>query len=461
MTRSAFDLAAGVPWAIYQPALQIILEIADRAEVNAAGLAEWKAKMRPSALALGGGTALREGSRVTVRDGVAVLAIDGPIFRYANLFTEISGAVTLELLARDFAEAVAAREVRAVVLAIDSPGGEVTSIAEFADAIRAASAIKPVVGFADGLAASGAYWIASAAGELVVARTALLGAIGVVTTIVDRDPPAGVRRFEIVSSQSPDKRIDVATSEGRGKIQALVDRIAAEFVAAVAAFRKVSADQVMSDFGRGGLVVGADAVAAGMADRVGSFEEVLAGLAQSRPGQSGKSLVLASKQKGKAMNDDMEPTEDAVASTTKQLASQYPALVEAIQAEARAVGLAAGARAERERIQAIEKVALPGHEALIAAAKADGKSSAGDVAQAIVAAEKISGTKALAAAAADDLAVAGAKPALTSIGAGAEKRSARDLAVAATAVVAEEAAKGNVISVAAAMARVIRGQAAA
>lgn len=66
--------------------------------------------------------------------------------------------------------------------------------------------------------------------------------------------------------------------------------------------------------------------------------------------------------------------------TREQLAAEAPDVLAAIQAE--------GASAERERIQSVEAQAIPGHEALISALKFDGKSTAGDAAMAVLAAEK-------------------------------------------------------------------------
>lgn len=68
--------------------------------------------------------------------------------------------------------------------------------------------------------------------------------------------------------------------------------------------------------------------------------------------------------------------------TKEQIQAEHPALADAFRAE--------GASAERARIQAVEAQAIPGHEDLIAAMKFDGKSSAGDAALAVLAAEKTS-----------------------------------------------------------------------
>lgn len=70
--------------------------------------------------------------------------------------------------------------------------------------------------------------------------------------------------------------------------------------------------------------------------------------------------------------------------TREQLAAQHPELLQALLAE----GAAAGASAERARIQAVEAQALPGHDALIATLKADGKTTGPEAAAAVLAAER-------------------------------------------------------------------------
>lgn len=385
-----------IPWAIHEPALRTIVEISERRSPDPELLAQWKGHAGASdpdlaALALRGGSRLEGTGSVTLRDGVAVLPVVGPIFRHANLMTDISGATSLSRLATDFAVAVASDQVSAIVLELNTPGGEITGLAEFAAAVRAATAVKPVVAFVDGLAASAGYWIAAAAGEIAVATSALLGSIGVVATYRDarqRDAKAGVTTHEVVSSQSPHKRSDVATDEGRARAQALVDRLAADFVAAVADYRGVSGQDVTGKFGAGALLVGADAVAAGMAERVSSLETEISRLATSH-------------RKGNPMTGTPATGTPAAAGTAAtlsaaELAQQYPEAVAALREEARLSGLAAGlaegkaagAESERARILGIEAQTLAGHEALIAKFKADGSTTPEQAAVQVLAAEK-------------------------------------------------------------------------
>jgi ClpP class serine protease len=204
--------------------------------------------------------------------------VRGPIFRYANLFTEVSGATSVEQLALDFGAAVDNPAVAAIVLEIDSPGGMVAGVSEFAGQVRAATKRKPVVAYVSDLGASAAYWIASAAGELVVSDTARVGSIGVVLRAY-RDTDNDAIKF--VSAQSPRKQVRPDSDTGAAIYQAEVDALAEIFISAVAAYRAVSAETVAADFGQGALLVGAAAVAAGMADRLGTLENIIAGLAGS------------------------------------------------------------------------------------------------------------------------------------------------------------------------------------
>lgn len=255
---TAFDLVAATPWAIQPHMLETIAAIAQRENET------------PEAVAARLGRPLQNTRTVTERDGVAIVPVSGPIMRYANLFTEISGATSLEVLSRDFNAALTNPAIKSIVLDLDSPGGQATGISEFAQMVRAAN--KPVVAYVGGMAASAAYWIAAAADEIVISKTALVGSIGAVVAIDTRKPPGVI---EIVSSQSPKKRADVATDEGRAQIQKNIDDLAQVFIGDVATYRGVSFDTVMANFGQGDVMMGAEAVALGMADRLSTLEDVL------------------------------------------------------------------------------------------------------------------------------------------------------------------------------------------
>ena len=354
-------------WAILPGVLQTILSIA-RGENES-----------PEAVAERLGRPLQNTRTVTHRDGVAVLPVSGPIFRYANVFTEISGATSVEVLATDFRAALDDPDIRGIVLEIDSPGGQSAGISELADQVAAAG--KPTVAYISDIGASAGYWIASAADQVIIRDTAVAGSVGVVATL-RRDKKDD--RIQIVSSQTPRKRVDPDTEEGRAVLQAVVDDIADVFIARVASYRDVSVEHVLEHFGQGGLLVGQKAVRAGLADGLGSLESIIAGLA-------GTSV------RGNPMRTKTEPATavQPPALDRETLAAEHPQLLAAVLNEGheqgfeqgRAEGLTAGAEAERTRIKAVKAVLLPGHEGLIERLMFDGTTTGPDAAALVIEAE--------------------------------------------------------------------------
>jgi ClpP class serine protease len=276
-------------WAIRPEALEVIIALADRQDVPAGMIRDAMhhraprdpAEMQTHAVSASRGTPI-EGASVAYRRGsVAVLPITGPIVRYGNLFTSVSGGATsVQAIGLDLNLALADPDVKAIMLHVDSPGGESNGIAELSDMIFAARGRKAIVSYVSDLGASAGYWLASAASEIAIAQTAALGSIGVVAAVQDPEKH-DTGEIEFVSSVSPHKRLDPRTKVGKAQIQALVDTLGDIFVGAVARNRGVTAETVTNDFGQGGLLVGQDAVRAGLADRLGSFEGVLADLAGS------------------------------------------------------------------------------------------------------------------------------------------------------------------------------------
>lgn len=284
--KRAYHAAAAGLWAMRKENLDVLLEIAARLPEERHSILQ--------ALEAERGEPLETAYTVTMRDGVATLPVRGPIFRYANLFTAFSGATSCARLARDFAAALNDPRVSAILLEVDSPGGEVTGIAEFANMVFEARKKKRIVARVGGMACSAGYWIAAAAEEIVIDPTALLGSIGVVSTYYDlsgAQKQAGIKEYTFRSSQSPNKNLPPSSNEGADAIQKILDDLAAVFVARVAEYRGVSEAMVLKDFGQGGVCVGQAALDAGLADRFGSEEEILAELA----GRGGAKTYIAGK----------------------------------------------------------------------------------------------------------------------------------------------------------------------
>ncbi|ANI16775.1 hypothetical protein A9C11_23630 [Pseudomonas citronellolis] len=348
----AFELAASQPWLMLPCALDNLLAIANR-------LGD------PSALVTKEGERLDNTRRVSMRNGVAVVPVTGPIFRYANLFSEISGATSTQVLATDIQAALDDPKVKAIVLNIDSPGGVVAGINELAELVYAGRERKRIVAYGSGTVASAAYWIASAASEIVLDDTAMAGSIGtVVEAVVQGEGANGAKRYEIVSRNAPNKRPDLSTEEGRAKIGETINALADVFEAKVARNLGVPVEKVPEMGDQGGLRVGASAVEHGLAHRLGSLESLINELASPAANTLRKpsmTIVKSTAELQAAIAAGTDPKDIQIAA--------WPD-VDALQAAARTEGVVA----ERNRLKGISALASKGFEKEIEAAIEDGSS---------------------------------------------------------------------------------------
>ena len=350
-------------WAIQPEVLRLILEVANRERSDSIVEALEKRK----------DIQLENARLATTRNDVAIIPVSGPIFKYANMFTMISGGSSLQILMRDFNTALENSDIKNIILNIDSPGGEVNGVSEFANAIYDARSKKNIIAYVGGLGASAAYWIASSASQIIVDETAQVGSIGVVASYIDdseRMAKEGVKEIEIISSTSPNKRPNPASEDGRTVIQARVDAIQEVFVETVARNRGVTVETVLEDFGKGDVLIGKNAVQAGLADRLGSLEGIIE--------------TLSIKQKETAK---MSTKNDAASYTTAEeitkdfILDNFPTIAEGFRED--------GKLAERVRIQEIQALSRPGMEELIHDSMFHTDSNAGDVALLIIEKEKI------------------------------------------------------------------------
>jgi signal peptide peptidase SppA len=295
-----------------------------------------------------------------VREGVATIPVEGPLFAKANLMTMFSGATSYDVLATDFTEALNDPSVKAIILNIASPGGQVDGASEFSQMVTAARGTKPIVAFVSGTAASAAYWIASAADQIVAADTAQIGSIGVQMGMRVADAKAGEKSYRFVSSNAQNKNADPGTEAGAKQVQALVDDLEAVFIGAVAQNRNTTAEKVVELFGQGAVFAAKTALERGMISGIGTYESVFTALSNGDKQMDFTSLTVATLT---------EKRPDLVAEVGAQAVAKItPPDLDAIRAEA--------ATAERNRIESIDALMMPGAESIIADAKADAKATA-------------------------------------------------------------------------------------
>jgi signal peptide peptidase SppA len=218
---------------------------------------------------------------------VAVIPLSGFLSQKPSLFSMLFGGTSVEAFAREVVAALGDQSIGAVVLDVDSPGGEVFGVTEAATAIRAARGTKPLVAVANPIAASAAYWLASQADEVVVTPSGLAGSVGVFTVHQDvskalEQQGVGVRFISYGRRKTEGNPVEPLSEDALASIQVRVDEAGRTFEADVAKGRGVSVAKVHSDFGEGGILTASQAVAAGAADRVATLEEVVGRLVDGR-----------------------------------------------------------------------------------------------------------------------------------------------------------------------------------
>ncbi len=393
-------------WAIRPEALKAILSIADRDDIlqlsqQSPEELQLTFHVDPSAedkTALDALDSERlDGTRnVRMREGVAVLPVVGPIVPRSSFFARMSGMASVDALTQDFHVAMESRDVSAIVLNFDSPGGVVTGIAEFGNVLFAARGIKPVVSYVYGMGASAAYWLPSATDEIITGETAEVGSIGVVAAYTDfskSDEKRGIQRLEILSSVSPKKRPNVFTDEGRLQVQKIVDDLAGIFVKTVARNRGVDESEVLSNFGKGDVLVGQNAVDAGLTDRIGSLESLITEL-QGSPTKTIFTGGIDMPMTLETLRAEHPEVYRAAVQVGRDAATQeHTENQTAAQTQAIDTARTEAATAERERIQGIEALAAPGFEKVITDNKYKPEATADSVARLVLDAQAANADK--------------------------------------------------------------------
>ncbi len=236
------------------------------------------------ALALYGGrlpmSAAQRPSSTSRRGNVALIPVLGILTKRRSASTRFFGGTSTDDLAVQLRQAALDTSVRTIVLDVDSPGGSVAGTQELAAEILRLRERKPVIAVANSLAASGAYWIASAASEVAVTPSGEVGGIGIVSVHFDisRALEKEGRKVTLISAgknKTLGNPFEPLTPEAKALLQERVNQVGEAFVSAVAKGRGVSARDVREGFGEGRVVGAKEAVKLGMADRVATLTQTL------------------------------------------------------------------------------------------------------------------------------------------------------------------------------------------
>lgn len=293
-------------------------------------------------------------SPVFKTNGTAIISVNGVL--YENDYKTISTQV--EKAEND-------KDIKNIVLDINSPGGQVAGVFEACNTIRNCS--KPVASFTSTNMCSAAYAIGCSASNMYATKHSQIGSIGVMLEYADFseiEKKMGIKTVIFKGKYSEKKNLDPESKEGKEKLQARIDK-AEEFLHEhIASSRGISMQDVLDKFGHGEVFYAEDAKERGMVDAlVDDFDECMSLLEDSTQQVGGEESYMSLEELKKA---------DPVA---------YDKLMEEAKMSAKEdkdVIIAQAQKAERERITAInsfEKLsAIEGISDILAQAKASGES---------------------------------------------------------------------------------------
>lgn len=214
--------------------------------------------------------------------GAGVIRMVGEFVNRGAWMGASSGLISYEGVKSQLALALSDPRVSAIVLDLESPGGEATGAFEAAAAVRDANAIKPVVAVVNGIACSAAYAIASGAARIITLPTGFAGSIGVIMMHLDISKyldGEGIKPTLIFAGahKADGNPFEPLPVDVRAELQAEIDAFYDLFVATVALGRAGLSDQAIRDT-QARAYMGQAAVDVGLCDAVGTLDMVLAEL---------------------------------------------------------------------------------------------------------------------------------------------------------------------------------------
>jgi signal peptide peptidase SppA len=210
----------------------------------------------------------------------AVLTIQGSLINGKAGYMRLFGVVGYEDITEALGEAVAAKNVKRIVLLVDSGGGSVNGVEDAGNFIRKTSAVKPVIAYTDGGMMSAAYWLGSSADKVYASRMAQIGSVG--TLIVHTEyskqlAEAGVNKTLVRYGKykALGNPYEPLSDDAKEQLQAMADESGRIFVEYVSDRRKVTAEKFQKTMGEGRVFMGGPAKEVGLIDAVMSLDELV------------------------------------------------------------------------------------------------------------------------------------------------------------------------------------------
>lgn len=274
-----FRIPLETEWAVTEPVLARIVELQQADEV---ALERLIAQIKAAGMAGDGAPGM---SFELTPQGVGVFRLSGIVAREESVLGWLFGEILTPKLDAQLRQAGNDPMVREIAMVVDSPGGDVMGTEELANTVAEIASKKRITGYVDGLCASAAYWFLSQATEIHAGPSALVGSIGVYSTVRDRSRAfenEGVRVHVLRSGAEKGGDIPGAPVPQAylASVQRRVDTSAAQFRDTVAQGRHLRVPQIAAIKG-GDLYPAAEARSLGLIDSVSTFANVMTRLTKN------------------------------------------------------------------------------------------------------------------------------------------------------------------------------------
>jgi len=345
MTRTARDntlpilleYATSQLWLVHYPTLERMVSLAENhcngVRLDAASIAGIVAARDQKAA-----ETTAKVDALEVSGDTAVIHVDGVVAKYSRMVNGSSQprGTSLETLNAQLDAALDDPAVKSIFLRIESPGGSGAGLADFADRVYEATTQKPVIAFADDIAASAAYWIGSQASRFYANQSAFVGSIGVYSVMVDSSAAAEKDGFKVhIIRSGANKGVGVPgtaiTDENLAYVQGLIYESYEECLTSVMRGRgdRGLTEEKLRQLADGRVVKAAEAKATGLIDGIMTLSQAFnSARPNPRPSQTNPPAASAAaesfeQQKEQPMTDTIttqDQAADAGAATKAALA---------------------------------------------------------------------------------------------------------------------------------------------
>jgi len=266
-------------------------------------------------------------SLLNVNDGVGVIDIQGSLANGSfGPLGQMLGVTGYADIQDALVQAVVNKDVKSILLNVDSGGGHVSGVHDTAKLIANVSKVKPMATYSGGMMASAALWLGASTGNVTVSDTAIVGSIGVLMVHMDRSGQLAqdgkkatiIRAGEFKALVNPYEPLtDAAKAEMQGQATYLYDI----FLGHMADMRGTTLMSADTKFGQGREFIGAQALNVGLVDAIGNLSDAFTAVkTQQKPDNkrqmSAKAEILGDNMpnlKGENMKNPLPTAEQLVA----------------------------------------------------------------------------------------------------------------------------------------------------